>query len=179
MIQSAGPDLHELFSLFAPADDVPTFEIVSWDAVPEPYHGLLVHDHHMTVTVEQFYGGRVGVRILDRQQTAEWYARKILLYLERDNRVVQFGIMRVHYEHLSDKVRQEIQAGDTPLGRVLIENDVHRRVQPTAFLRIQPRPGMVKYLEMERAEEMFGRLAYLHCNNKPAVEVLEIVTPAR
>ncbi|OAI54400.1 hypothetical protein AYO44_15130 [Planctomycetaceae bacterium SCGC AG-212-F19] len=179
MSDPAGLDLHQLFALFAPTDDVPAYEVVPGDAVPEPYHALLVHDHHMTVTVEAFHGGRVGVRILDRAQTPAWYARKILLYLERNHQVVQFGIMRVYFEHLGEKVRREIQAGQTPLGRVLIENDVLRRVQPTTFLRIDPAPGMVKYFELLHAEPTYGRLAYIHCNNKPAVEVLEIVAPAR
>jgi chorismate-pyruvate lyase len=174
----AGPDLHQLFALFAPADDVPAYELVRGDAVPEPYHALLVHEHHMTVTVEAFHGGRVGVRILACQQTPDWYARKVLLFLEKTGAVVQFGIMRVYYEHLSEKVRREIQAGQTPLGRVLIENDVLRRIQPTAFLRIVPAPGMVKYFELDRAQPTYGRLAYIHCNHKPAVELLEIVAPA-
>jgi hypothetical protein len=62
---------------------------------------------------------------------------------------------------------------------VLIANDVHRRVQPTAFLCVSPAPGMVKYLELDRAQDMYGRLAYLHCNHKPAIEVLEILTPTK
>ena len=52
--------------------------------------------------------------------------------------VVQFGIARVSFRYCSAAVRQEILAGNTPLGRILIRHNVLRRVQPTAFLRIVP-----------------------------------------
>jgi chorismate-pyruvate lyase len=127
--------------------------------------------------VESFHGDRVDVRVLARNMTDESYARKILLCLEQSRRVVQFGIMRVYYEYLSAAVRREIEAEQTPLGRILIEHDVLRRIQPTAFLRIVPAPGMMRYFALERPEPTYGRLAYIHCNDQPAIELLEIVTP--
>ena len=46
--------LDDLFALFPDRSDRPTVETVPAEAVPEPYRGLLVHSHHMTVTVERF-----------------------------------------------------------------------------------------------------------------------------
>ena len=57
-----GPELPDLYSLFATGVP-PPHELLAADDVPEPYHRLLVHDHHMTVTVEEFYGSRVDVRV--------------------------------------------------------------------------------------------------------------------
>ena len=105
-----GPDLHALFALFPPAGDPPEFTFVPADEVPPPYHGLLVHEHHMTVTVEAHHGDLVDVRVLTRQQQGDSYARKILLTLQGSGRVVQFGIMRVHLRHCSEAVRAEIVA---------------------------------------------------------------------
>ena len=85
----AGPDLPALFALFPP-DDVTSFEYVVAAEVPEPHHGLLVHEHHMTVTVEAFHGGPVNVRVLDRKLTGEFYARKILLTMQRSGKVVLY-----------------------------------------------------------------------------------------
>src|SRR5438552_7333425 len=92
----AGPNLRTLFALFPPGDDMPEYEFVPADEVPPPYHGLLVHEHHMTVTVEQHHGDLVNVWVLERHYNDEFYARKILLALQKTHRVVQFGIMRVY-----------------------------------------------------------------------------------
>jgi len=172
-----GPDLQALFALFPPRDDLPPFTYVPGPDVPEPYHSLLVHEHHMTVTVERFHGSLVDVRILERVQTPDYYARKILLATQSTGRIVQFGIVRIYYQYLSEPVRQEIMAGQTPLGRVLIQHDVLRRIEPTAFVRVEPPPAMLDYFELPQAAPLYGRLAYIHCDHQPAVELLEIVAP--
>jgi hypothetical protein len=174
---STGPTLERLFSFFPQAGDVPEYEIVPGDEVPPPYHGLLVHDHHMTVTVEAHHGDLVNVRVLARNQTKEDYARKILLTLRGTGRVVQFGIMRVHLPQCSEPVRAEIVAAQTPLGRILIEHDVLRRIEPTAYLRVIPGPAMMRWFDLQQPRLTYGRLAYIHCDGRPAVELLEIVAP--
>src|SRR5437016_13964633 len=103
-----GPDLRTLFALFGPADDMLEYEFVAPDEVPAPYHGLLVHEHHMTVTVEAHHGSLVDERILARRQDGESYARKILLALQSDGRIVQFGIARVNLRYCSPAVRAAI-----------------------------------------------------------------------
>jgi hypothetical protein len=177
MLQRAEPELDALFALFPPAEDVGAFEEVPADEVPPPYHRLLVHEHHMTVTVEAHHGGLVDVKILQVHKDKEAYARKILLALQGTGRVVQFGIMRVHLQYCSAKVRQEILAGKTPLGRILIENNVLRRIEPTAFLRVTPGPGMMAWFGLKEPRITYGRLALIHCDGRPAVELLEIVAP--
>ncbi len=172
-----GPDLRALFALFPPADDVPEYEVVPADEVPPPYQGLLVHEHHMTVTVEDYHRDRVDVRILARHQDADSYARKILLTLRRTGQVVQFGIMRLKLAHCAEQVRREVLAGLEPLGRVLITHDVLRRIETTAFLRILPGPVMSGWFGLSRPQPTYGRLALIHCNGQPAVELLEIVAP--
>jgi len=173
----AGPDLGTLTSLFPPSGDLPEYEIVPADKIPEPYHGLLVHEHHMTVTVEAYHGDLVDVRILARRQDRDAYARKILLALHSSGRVVQFGIMHVHLEYCSDAVRKEIIAGQTPLGRILIQHNILRRIEPTAFLRVIPGTAMMNWFGLDRPKPTYGRLAYIHCDGQPAVELLEIVAP--
>jgi hypothetical protein len=173
-----GPDIKHLYALFPPGNDMPEYEFVPADEVPLPYHGLLVHEHHMTVTVEKYHGDLVDVRVLERHYNDEFYARKILLALQGNRRVVQFGIMRVYYRFLSPEVRAEILAGRTPLGRILIQHDVLRRIEPTAFLRIVTTPAMMQWFGLEQPRSTYGRLALIHCNEQPAVELLEIVAPA-
>ena len=108
------PTFEEFASLFLLGDDVAAVEAIAADRVPEPYHGLLVHTHHMTVTVERFYGDKVDVKVLRVRRDGADYARKILLALKESGRVVQFGVPRVNLSLLSEKVRAEIVAGGTP-----------------------------------------------------------------
>src|SRR2546428_279527 len=77
----AGPSLPDLASLFPPAGELPEYEFVPADEVPPPYHGLLVHEYHMTVTVEAYHGDLVDVRVLAVHRDQDSYARKILLAL--------------------------------------------------------------------------------------------------
>ena len=70
-----GPDLWTLLNLFGASDDVVAgHEFVAPDQVPPPYHDLLVHEHHMTVTVEAHHGDLVDVWILERWYSGDFYA---------------------------------------------------------------------------------------------------------
>jgi chorismate-pyruvate lyase len=174
---SAGPQLLDLLALFPPLDPIRAYEYIAAEDVPEPYRKLLVHEHHMTVTVEAHHGSLVDVRILERKHEGDLYARKILLTLQSTGKVVQFGIVRIRFEHCSALVREAIVAGNTPLGRVLIEHNVLRRIEPTAYLRILPGAAMMEWFGLARPTPTYGRLALIHCDGQPAVELLEIVAP--
>jgi hypothetical protein len=105
------------------------------------------------------------------------YARKILLVHQSSGRVVQFGIVRMDLNQCSEPVRQAIVKGDTPLGRVLIENNVLRTIEPNAYVRINPGPAQMAWFGMNAPAPLYGRLALIHCDGRPAVELLEIVAP--
>jgi chorismate-pyruvate lyase len=173
-----GPSWEGLFGLFSDhRENLVTYEPVPANQVPPPYHGLLVHEHHMTVTVEAYHGELVDVRILARRHEGDSYARQILLALQKSGRVVQFGIMHINLALCSPEVRAEIVAGQTPLGRILIEHNVLRRIEPTAFLRVTPGPEMIRWFGLAEPAGTYGRLAIIHCDGQPAIELLEIVTP--
>ncbi len=173
----AGPDLQTLFGLFPGSDGLPRCDEVPGEEVPEPYHSLLVHTHHMTVTVEAHHGGLVNVRVLQRQKHGHWYARKILLALQRTGQVVQFGIVRINLDQCSPALRDAILREDTPDGRILIQHNVLRRIEPTAFLRVTPHRAMMDWFGLAEPRTTYGRLAIIHCDNRPAVELCEIVVP--
>jgi hypothetical protein len=174
---SVGPDLNALLALFPPSRYIRSAEPVPADAVPEPYRRLLVHEHHMTVTVEAHHGDLVNVVVLDRRLDGDTYARKILLALQKTGRFVQFGLVRIHLQYTSPAVRAEILSQRTPLGRILIRHNVLRRIEPTAFLRIVPGPEMMSWLRLQTPQVTYGRLALIYCDGQPAIELLEIVAP--
>ena len=173
------PDLDTLAQLFYPSlDALGQFEEILSADVPPVYRVLLDHEHHMTVTVEVHHGSPVDVRVLDKRLSTTHYARKILLVSQRTQQIVQYGIMRVNFRYLNDKVRREIEAEDTPLGRVLIKNDVHRQVHLASLWRVEPADELRGYFGMAPGEKTYGRTALIDCNGEPAVELLEIVAPA-
>jgi chorismate-pyruvate lyase len=173
----AGPDVRGLFALFPLSGFLARFETVAANQIPPPYYGLLVHEHHMTVTVEAFHHEKVNVKILEQQRGVNTYARKILLVTEKTGRIVQFGLVRIHLQYCSAAVREEILSGRTPLGRILIQHNVMRRIEPTTFLRVVPGPAMMEWFGLAEPRPTYGRQAIIHCDDKPAIELLEIVAP--
>lgn len=172
------PDIGELYGLFADDADRPTAEVIAAEEMPEPYRRLLAHNHHMTVTVEGHYGGPVDVAVLDVREEADVYARKILLALRDGGRVVQFGLVRIHLNCCSPEVRAEILARRTPLGRILIQHNVLRHIEPRAFLRVEPAAKMAEWFGLPRPQTTYGRLGVIFFEGRPAIEVLEILAPA-
>jgi chorismate-pyruvate lyase len=145
--------------------------------LPAVYQKLLAHNHHMTVTVERHHGSLVDVKVLERRISDEHYARKILLTRQADGRVVQFGIVRLNLAYLDEAVRREIEAQQTPLGRILIQHNVLREVELFKLLEVRPGPDLCRLFGMTPSQRTYGRTALIHCNGEPAVELLEIVTP--
>jgi chorismate-pyruvate lyase len=117
------------------------------------------------------------VKVLDKQRDGNSYARKILLALQSDGRIVMFGLVRIWLHYCSEEVAAEILAEKTPIGRVLINHNVLRRIEPTEFLRITPGPDMMQWFGITTPEVTYGRQAIIHCDGQPAVELLEIVAP--
>src|SRR5436305_1770025 len=166
--RAADPDLTTLLDLF-PGDDQPECLLIPAHTVPPPYDQLLVHYHHMTVTNEAFHESLVDVRILSLCLTEQFYARKILLTKQTDGQVVQFGIARIWLRFCSPPVRAAILAGNTPLGRILIEHNVLRRVAPIAFFHVHPGTGPETWFGAESGKRpTYGRLGVIYFDELPA-----------
>jgi len=175
---TTAPTVEHLYRLFPDSPDRPDAAEVSAEGLPQSYHGLLVHAHHMTVTVEDFYGSPVDVRVLNCRRTGNEYARKILLTLRDDpKRVVQFGLVRINLGVCPEPVRNAITEGKTPLGRVLIQHNMLRRIEPVAYLRVTLTPTMAEWFRVPPGSTTFGRLGVIYTGDRPAVEVLEILAP--
>ncbi|WP_233200410.1 hypothetical protein [Blastopirellula marina] len=176
--QRTTPDLDELVRLFYDnPSELGEFTEVSAAETPEPFRELLAHDHHMTVTVERFHGSAVDVHVLKTDTVGSAYSRKILLSKQSDGKVVQFGIVRLHCDFLSDIVEREIKSEKIPVGRVLINHNVLRQVQLTSLWRVEPGQELSERLALSPGQVIYGRTALIFCDGEPAVELLEIVTP--
>jgi chorismate-pyruvate lyase len=176
-VLSTAPTFDQLYSLLPGSGDRPEAVAVPAEALPQPYRKLLVHHDHMTVTVEDHFGDAVDVRVLECRRNGDEYARKILLALHENGRVVQFGLVRIDLGVCPAAVRDAIVEGKTPLGRVLIQHDMLRRIEPTAFVKVKLSPMMAEWFGSVAGTEAYGRLGVIYTGEKPAVEVLEILAP--
>lgn len=172
------PELGQLVGLFYDSiQDLGDFEEVAPEETPAPFHELLAHNSHMTVTVEGFHHSAVNVQVLDKRSDDPYYSRKILLCRQTDGKVVQYGIVRLNCDYLQQAPTEEIKSEQTPLGRVLIQHNVLREVQLTSLWRILPGRELRDLLGLAPGQTTYGRTALIYCNGEPAVELLEIVTP--
>ena len=153
-------------------------EFASVEAVPPPNDRLLDHHQHMTVTVESHFGESVDVHVHRCKRQAEWYSREITLVTRPSRRIVQYGIVRLDTSKLDPEVWQQIEGQGIPLGRVLIEHNVLREVQMCELWKVIAGPSLASMMHLRIGDELFGRTALIYCDGVPAIELLEIVTPA-
>lgn len=170
-------ELKKLTSLFPGEPLFEDVEHIPSSTTPEPYKGLLVHEHHMTVTMEEFHRCRVAVSVLEQRLEGDTYNREILLTKEGTDQVVQYGLVQFHFEFVTQAVRDELLRGQIPLGRVLIEHNVLRHIDLGAILHVQFGPRLSKLMNVPVGTWSYGRMATIFCNRRPAVDLLEISVP--
>jgi hypothetical protein len=172
----ATPDLQTLVDLFyTDRTRLGVFSAVSAAELPDSDRKLLAHHSHMTVAVEKFFGCPVDVQVLEEKQTATHYSRKILLRRHDNQTVVQFGLVRLSYAVVNQEVRQEIESRSAPLGRILIQHKVLRKVRLLELWRIHAGVELQQYFDRAAPFVCYGRTALIYCDGLPAVELLEIV----
>jgi len=169
--------LDELLHLFFPQTptDVGTFHEPEGNSISRDANTLLNHSAHMTVTIEDFHDSEVDVKVLQEKDSDTHYSRKILLTRKSDGGVVQFGIVRLDMSTLPEVVQQQIRQREIPLGRILISHDVMRAVKLDKLYRIEAGEELASHFGCEVGDDIFGRTAWMYCNGKPAIELLEIV----
>lgn len=146
------------------------------DGIPYPSDALLVHHEHMTVVLQKHHGGPVNVHVLEEHLTGDSYTRKISLTpAGQDDKVVEWGIVRLNFQYMSRQVREEILAKKMPLGAILIKHKVHRRIKPRFFLRFPEEGQVLRLFSPHQPVAAWGRLGTIFCDSEPCIELLEIV----
>ena len=170
------PELHELIEIFFDRQaDLGAFEEIVAEELPTNYRRLLAHDEHMTETIEAYHGCPCELEVVAEKIDSQHYSRKILLRNSTDQRVVQYGIVRLDLSVLEQSVQDEIRSKSRPLGRILIENDVLRKVRLVATWEVVPGTDLNKHMTNGELQKCYGRTALIYCNGSPAIELLEIV----
>ena len=158
----------------------PQCVVVQPNDIPHPIDELLVHHEHMTEALRRRYGRPVEVSVLDERLDGDFYTRKVSLTPAGGDGgvggVVEWGIVRLELRYMSDAVRDEILAKRSPLGEILIRHDVHRRIKPRWFMRFPARGPMLTFFGDAGDRPLYGRIGTIYCDEKPAIELLEVVT---
>jgi hypothetical protein len=130
----------------------------------------------MTVALEAWHNSLLDVQAIDEWRDDSSYARASLLCLQTNGAIVQFGIMRIWLSDLPASAQNEIAAKTYPLGRILIGHNLLREIELLALWRISPGPVLREHLHLDDRTHIFGRSAQILVDERPTVQVLEIVT---
>jgi chorismate-pyruvate lyase len=143
--------------------------------MPSTQRQLLVHQKHMTRTLNAHYGVPVDVHVMERHRDSDLYSRKIFLTARESQVVVEYGLVRLDFRYMPANVRDTILQEHAPLGSILINNNILRRIQPRWYLKFPKGSTILQWFNHSGNEDLFGRLGTIYCNGEPAIELLEIV----
>jgi chorismate-pyruvate lyase len=157
--------------------EVPLARAVEPASVPLPYRSLLAHSGHMTQVLERHHGDTLSVHPYRIRREADIYGRCIDLRIGDQDAPVMTGIMIFNLALVGETVREEILRGESPLGEILIRHRILRQVLPDALLEFDARDPLLARFELAAPRPAYGRLATINCDQRPAVDLLEIVRP--
>jgi chorismate-pyruvate lyase len=176
VVERSTPELDALVGLFySSMGELGEFQEVEHNELPNACQAMLANDRHMTVNLESHHGSPVDVVVLESGKSETHYWRKILLKRQKDGSVVLFGIVRITRALLSEDIRDKIEAEQIPLGRILIEGDVLRKVRLLSLWRIIPREELSQIFGLTARRPCYGRTALIYCDNAPVIELLEVI----
>ena len=167
--------LADLCRPFARAGFDPDCLAVQPEKIPFPEDDLLVHHDHMTIVLQRHHGSPVRVHVLEEHLDGDVYTRKISLTRVGSNKIVEWGIVRLHFKFMPGEVRDEILGKQMPLGAILVKHNVHRRIKPRYFLQLPEASSIVALFGARNTEPLYGRVGTIYCDDEPCIEVLEIV----
>ena len=157
----------------------PPLQEVDSQEVPEPYRSLLVHQHDMTSTLENFYQRAIHLRVVSREQRGDEYFREVVLLLDGDDKAVEFGAIKINLARFPESVRQHILEERRPLGSILNECALAYVSKPKAFLRIASDKLISGLLNLTGTHVLYGRRNTLFdLEEQPLAEIVEILPPA-
>jgi chorismate-pyruvate lyase len=150
--------------------------VVASETMPPEYRRLLDHPDHMTTRLQEHHGAPVALTVLEERQIRDTYERRIVLRPAGRERIVEVGLVRIHLNFAPAPVRREILARRRPLGDILIQAGVLRRIEPRWFFRFDRPCPLLEDFGSGAVSSAFGRLGTIYCHDEPAVELLEVVT---
>lgn len=136
---------------------LPPFTVLEPEALPEPARTLLVHRGDMTSRLEQHYGEKTLLRVLQCEQTDAAYRREVVLCLDTCGLPVEYGAIEICLEAFTGELRDLIVEARLPLGGLLNRFGFNYCSEPSAFLELTPEARMTALFGVTEAAELYGR----------------------
>ena len=157
---------------------LPAIEVVPGEAVPEPFHSLLVHDNDMTPTLEAFHRSDIHIEVWGRERRGDFYFREVVLRLDRDQRPVEFGANKINLALFEPAVRRLILDEYLPLGHILKMCEVPHHGHPLGYLRVESDGLMNRAFRLSGRHALYGRRNTIRNPAGAALsEIVEILPP--
>ena len=156
----------------------PPIEIVDPAEIPQPYRGILVHNHDMTPTLEAFHSDSIRLRVLSHYIDSGQLFREVVLISNRGERPVEFGVIRIYLDRFPLLAQQLIQEGHLPLGSILKLKSVPHGSYPQSYLGVQSDDTINEFLELDRSYCLYGRHNVIaNQRMQTLAEMIEILPP--
>ncbi len=172
-------DIYPLDEFYAAQNlSLPIIGRIKAREMPAPYRSLLAHEREMTFTLEAFHRGKIHIHAMAHHTNENEYFREVVLELDRLNRPVEFGAIKINMDLFPAEARQEILREHCPLGRILGAFSIAVASRPRAYLRVASDDYINKALRLEGIHFLYGRRNTLLDNwERPLAEVVEILPP--
>lgn len=160
--------------------DLPPVEFVAASDLPENERELLVHDHDMTSTLGEYHHSGLGLNVIAREQSPDYLMRMVVLERLRAPRIpVEFGAIGIRLEFFTEPARQQVLAGERPLGAILEEEGLHYHSAPRAFFRVRSDALIAELLAEREGTILWGRCNCLSdCQGVNFADIVEILPRA-
>ncbi len=130
---------------------------VPGEEMPEPERHLLVHGSDMTSRLEAFHGSTVGLRVHAKKQSENYLMRAVVLERKDTGEPVEFGAIGIRLDAFSGEAREDVVAGEIPLGAILKRHGVAYTSNPRAYFRIRIDDRLSGILHAESGGMHYGR----------------------
>jgi hypothetical protein len=181
--RSAAETMHLLMPLhfFYEKDGrpMPPLEFVQPAAIPGNERELLVHDHDMTSTLEEYHQSPIDLQVVKREASDDYLMRLVVLTKRELPVPVEFGAIGIRLDVFEPSLRAEVLAGQKPLGGLLDQHRFGFVSAPSAFFKITADRFIADLLSEPDETILWGR-----CNSLSTAEgevfadIVEILPPA-
>ena len=176
------PGLLHPLSMMRRAHGLPSLEFkeIESQELPEPYRHLLAHEGDMTTRLENAYQSSIRVNRLRSSNNGKNYFREVILESsDSPPRAVEYGAIEIQLSHLSDLAKEEVIAGEKPLGGILNEGRIPYACELRGFFKIMPDASIVEAFGMEAPVELFGRSNRIKTRSGETIAlIVEVLPPA-
>jgi chorismate-pyruvate lyase len=159
--------------------ELPRFEVIQSEALPEPHRALLAHRSDMTTRLEAYHNEEISLCVRHEIKSDDTYDREVVLLTKRSKRPVEYGAIEISLAILPDEIQTGILAGNRPLGGILVDCGVVFESQPKVFFAVSPCPMITEALQLDADARLYGRVNRLafRQSGKAFAHVVEILPP--